>query len=201
MKASTTVESMTDRTQVVLSIRNRHKGIPYFGGIREGGSVNYGFRPLKGKPVEAAEVPEVQDEEHLKNALVVINDSNTAFFTTACEKSFNHDDNGFWAKGFLEFSYNYTEMVTDAQNYFKLFFEFNRSIWQQGFNEPVQYHWELEGAVFTDCNSCTGYTACVWIATADFDNQSDLRSVWGKSVDFLVDFLREIPLADLRTIY
>lgn len=79
---------------MMLTIRNRSKGVPYGGSgePREDGSANYGFKPLKGKPEEAARIHEVQDEEHFRAALVAINDPSTPFFTVGCEKSFNHDD-------------------------------------------------------------------------------------------------------------
>lgn len=102
---------MSDQqTQMMLTIRNCGKGVPYGGSgePREDGSANYGFKPLKGKPEEAVQIPVVQDEEHFCAALVAINDPLMPFFTVGCEKSFNHDDEErHWAKGYMEFPFNY----------------------------------------------------------------------------------------------
>lgn len=190
------------QTQLMLSIRNRGKGVPYGGrGVpRENGSANYGFKALKGKPEEAALIHEVQDDEHFRNALVAINDQNTPFFTVGCEKSFNKDDEGFWARGYLELAFNYCELVEDAKWYFKLFFDFNNHVWQNKFNEPTQYHFEMEGAHFFEGN-CAGYTVAIWITTAVLPTNEEVKEVWGKSVDFLTSFLTEYQSSDLPPIY
>lgn len=66
----------------MLTIRNRGKGVPYggSGGPREGGSVNYRFKALNCKPERAAWLAEMQDEEHIRNAVVAISDSGTPFY-------------------------------------------------------------------------------------------------------------------------
>ena len=62
----------------------------------------------------------------MQEALARIADPKTAFFTMGCEKSFNPvTGGGFWAKGYIEFSYNYAQAISDAQNYFPLFFHFD----------------------------------------------------------------------------
>lgn len=178
---------------MMLTIRNRGKGVPYGGRgeLREDGSANYGFKPLKGKPEEAARIPEVQDEEHFRDALVAINDLSTAFFTVGCEKSFNHEEGaGNWARGYIEFAFNYCDLVEDAQWYFKLFFDFNHFVWSNQFNEPVQFHFELEAAHFFQGN-CDGYTVAVWITTATTPAEEDVRVVWGKAVGLLTEFLKQ----------
>jgi hypothetical protein len=181
-------------TEMRLTIRNRGKGVPYGGsGIpREDGSANYGFKALKGKREEAALINEVQDEPHFRDALVAINDLSTPFFTVGCEKSFNQDEEGHWAKGYIEFAFNYCELAGDAQWYFKLFFDLNHFVWQGQFNEPVRFHFELEGAHFSAGN-CAGYTLTVWITTAFMPTAEEVREIWGKSVDLLVEFLKQYP--------
>jgi hypothetical protein len=67
------------------------------------------------------------------------------------KKSFNREeDNKHWARGYIELAINYRELVSNAQHYFKLFFDFNQHLASARFDLPVQYHWELESAVFTD---------------------------------------------------
>jgi hypothetical protein len=193
---------MQEEKYLLLTIRNRGKGIPYGGsGVpREDGSANYGFKALKGKPEEAARIAEAQDNEHLKNALVAINDRDTPFFTVGCEKAFNKDDGSHWAKGYLELAFNYCDMVGDAQSYFKLFFEFNNLIVNSRFDLPVQYHFELEPAYFIDAN-CHGFTVAIWITTADLPTAEEAREAWGEAVNFLTDYLRQYPTRPLPTIY
>lgn len=179
-------------TEIRLTISNGGKGIPYGGsGIpREDGSANYGFKALKGKPEEAAKIHEVQDEPHFRDALVAINDPSTPFFTVGCEKSFNQDEEGHWARGFIEVAFNYCELVDDAQWYFKLFFDFNQLVWRSRFNEPVRFHFEIESAHFLDGN-CDGFSVTVWITTAFMPTAEEVREIWGKSVDFLVESLKQ----------
>jgi hypothetical protein len=183
--------------QIFLSIINESpKGIPYAGGdVREDGSQNYGFVPLKGKPAEAALIPEVQDNEPMKNALLAINESGTAFFTAGCEKSFNDDPDGHWAKGYIEVSFNYINLASDAQSYFKLFFDFNNRVAKNRFEAPVRYHWELEGAVFLDISwETVGFTVGIWITTALLESRAEVESVWAQAVDFLTEYLKEVKV-------
>lgn len=180
--------------QIFLTIKEGGKGIPYAGsGVREDGSENHGFIVVKGRPAEAAAIPEAQDNEPMKNALIAINDSSTALFTAGCEKSFNHDSEGHWARGYIEVSYNYLELLSDAQHYFKLFFDFNNRVRRMRFDVPVQYHWELEAAVFTDISwQTSGFTAGVWITTAFFESRTEVEKAWAQGVDFLTEYFKEI---------
>lgn len=193
---------MQEAAYLLLTIRNRGKGVPYGGsGVpREDGSANHGFKALKGKPEEAARIPEVQDNENLRNALVAINDQSTPFFTVGCEKAFNVADGSYWAKGYLELAFNYCDVVGDAQSYFKLFFEFNSLIRDSRLHLPVQYHFELEPAHFIDGN-CDGYTVAVWITTADLPTAEEAMEAWGEAVDFLTNYLKQYPPRPLPTIY
>jgi hypothetical protein len=187
--------------QMLFTIKEGSKGIPYAGtGVRDDGTENHGFFILKGKPAEASAIAEVQDNPPMKNALVAINDSSTAFFTAGCEKSFNHDSEGYWAKGYIEVSYNYVELASDAQHYFKLFFDFNNRIRNMRFDAPIQYHWELEAAVFTDVSWQThGFTVGVWIRTASFESQGEVQNVWAQGVDFLVEYFKGIKAFPQQT--
>ena len=81
-------------SNLYLTIRNRLKAIPYGSGDRPDGSRNHGYKRLKGNTELAATIPEAQDIEALRHALVRLNHSDTAFFTVGCERSFNEFKNG-----------------------------------------------------------------------------------------------------------
>lgn len=190
------------KTSVVFTIKPGGKGVPYGGRgeLREDGSANYGFKALKGKPEEAVLINEVQDEEHFRNALVAINGLDTPFFTVGCEKSFNEHPKGYWARGYLEFAFNYCDLVEDAQYYFKLFFDFTHYVWKNQFNEHVQYHFELEGAHFFK-GDCDGYTVAVWINVSVLPTEEEVKEVWGKAVDLLTAFLTSHHVQPLPAMY
>ncbi|HEV7894035.1 MAG TPA: hypothetical protein VGP08_25695 [Pyrinomonadaceae bacterium] len=186
--------------ELLLLINDHFKTVPYQAVDRGNGHPNHGFKVIKGTLEEAAKIAEVQDEEHLKNALIKINDHSTALFTIGCEKAFNQDGTEFWARGFLEFAFNYPQLVDDAQNYFKLFFNFNEYLRDRKFNEPVRYQWELEGNRFVDVG-CDGFSVVVWITTAIFNNPEEPRRVWGIAVDHLTEYLENIKAISAPSIY
>ena len=82
----------------------------------------------------------------LENALIALNAPTTPFFTVGCEKAFGKNESGHWIGGYLEFAFNYAELVEDAAFYFKLFFLFNQWYWNQKQQAGVKYTFELAGA-------------------------------------------------------
>ena len=118
---------------LILSIRNRSKAVSYSGSDqRPDGGQNYGFKPLKGKLEDCALIPEVQDDAALKNALISLNQSDSIFFTVACEKSCNQHGSGYQKKGYVEVASNDGGLAINAAYYFQLFYEFNRNwFWKQ----------------------------------------------------------------------
>jgi len=120
-------------TTVFLSMKNGGKGIPCGGADedRPDGSRNHGFKSLKSNPAEIEAIPEAQGITALKNALIALNAADSPFFTEGCKKAFGKNDSGHWVSGYLEFAFNYGELVADAAFYFKLFFPFNQWYWQQ----------------------------------------------------------------------
>jgi len=188
------------QTSIILSLRDFVKSIPYESAVRTDGSVCHGFILLKGKAHEAIKVPEASDNAALMKALETINDRSTAFFTVGCEKAVNREGSKFWAKGYLEFSFNHSDLVLDAQNYFKLFFDFNHAIWEYGFNLPVQFHWKIDRAWFSN-GDLRGFTTSVWITTAELASEDECKNVWSKSISFLSDFLSSIKAYESPIIY
>ena len=148
---------------------------------------------------------EARDDDALREAILRINNPKTPFFTVGCEKAFNRElgqggSEAFWAKGYLEFSFNYRDIVTDACNYFTLFFRFNKAVVSQKFDENVWFHWELDGASFLD-GGCHGWTCCVWIQTGDCPSEAESKRVWHAALNFLATFLDGVEPVTLPTIY
>lgn len=187
------------QTNIILSIQNRTITIPYPGVEREDSPHN-GFIPLKVRPKDIDAIPAVEDNDALKHALIKINDASSPFFTVACRKVFNSDEGSFWVKGYLEFSLNYIEIAKDSPNYFLLFEQFNRHVLESNFDIPVDFNFELHGANFADIAS-NGYTACVWITTAEFPTTEGAYKTWNQSVGFLADFLSGFEKPALSAIY
>jgi hypothetical protein len=80
-------------------------------------------------------------------------------------------------RGYLEFSFNYHELVADAQFYFKIFFDFNSWFWKQKQEALVSYEFQLEGAHFWKV-SADGYTVTVWINTTLLPTEEEARKAW-----------------------
>jgi hypothetical protein len=175
-------------TELILTLKNRCKTIPYISQTREDGTVNHGFRILKGRQEDVPSILEVQDSEALRYALSKINETNTAFFTVGCEKDLNHAPEGYWARGYLEFSINSVPEAADADHYFRIFSRFNRHVWESSFDAPVQYHFELEEADFRESGT-RGFTAAVWVTTLCFPVAPEALTTWNEAVVFLADFL------------
>ena len=175
-------------TELILTLKNRCKTIPYIPQRREDGTVDHGFRILKGRPEEVMSIPEVEDSEPLRYALATINQEETAFFTVGCEKDLNHAPEGFWARGYMEFSFNHAAAAASAEHYFGVFFQFNRHVWASGFDIPVQYHFEIEEADFQKIGR-RGFTVAVWVTTLCLPAAAEALATWGRAVAFLADFL------------
>jgi len=188
------------QTTIQLVLRNYKKEIPYMAEDRGGGNANHGFMNLKGKPEQAASIAEVQDNEHLKRAIITINEINTPFFTVGCEKSLNQKDEIFWMRGFIEFAFNHRELVADFRNYFEVFVDFNHFIWQRKFEQPVVYSWEIEGALFRKVNS-DGFSVAVWITTGDLSAAAETQRVWESAVDIFGEYLAQCPRVQSPMIY
>ena len=180
---------------VFLSIKNGGKGIPYGGADedRPDGSRNHGFKRLKSNQGEIAIVPEASGITALENALVALNAPASPFFTVGCEKAFGKNDSGHWISGYLEFAFNYGELVVDAGFYFKLFFLFNQWHWKQKPQVGVQYAFELEGATFLDAN-VSGFTITAWISAGTYPTKELAQTAWEGALDMLIAFLREHPI-------
>lgn len=69
----------------------------------EGGRTNQGFRDFRGRPEEAAEIPEVQPSAALKALVVGLAQPEARFFSVGCDLGAHSDENGnFGAGGYIQ---------------------------------------------------------------------------------------------------
>ncbi|WP_298243238.1 hypothetical protein [uncultured Bradyrhizobium sp.] len=154
--------------KLTLVIEPRSKAIPYPADL-ENDRTNQGFKDLKGNPEVIETIAEIRDCPALRDALMALNEPETQFFTVGCEKSLNEHERKFWKRGYLEFSFNYAELVRDATPYFVLFFHFNQAAPIRDFlpKHSVQFAWELQRCHFRKAD-VAGFTCAVWISTGDY---------------------------------
>jgi hypothetical protein len=172
----------------ILSLNDHGKPIPYHAANRPEGSRNHGFMALKGRPDRRALVPEAQDDESLGDAIDYLNDDRTPFFTVGCEKVLIEEEKQHRKSGYLEFAFNDRLLVSDACNYFVLFFNFSQRLAKDRFNLPVQFRWELEDAHFTAAD-CNGWSTTVWIETPGLSSATEAGELWAQGLNALVDSL------------
>ncbi|MDI1301005.1 MAG: hypothetical protein PSX71_03790 [bacterium] len=173
--------------KVLLAIENRGKAVPYES-EKHKDSENYGFKALKGRMAEAEEVPEAKGFAEIISILKSINEEASPFFSVGCEKSFNKSKDGYWAKGYIEFSFNYKELIIDAVQYFPLFFHFHRYVEDFANSNSVQFLWELQPAHFIEAD-VDGFTVCVWITTGELKTLDAARALWLSAVKSLEGYL------------
>jgi len=185
--------------QVVLTINEQPKEIPY-PPASNAFSQNFGFRVLKGNLDKIESIQEAEDSECIRRFLRSLNSGESPFFSVGCEKSFNQDTNGYWAKGYIEFAFNYRKLVSDATHYFPLFFHFNRYIADYIKERDVQFWWELQPARFKAAN-CDGFSCCIWITTGYFQSPDEARNIWESAISMLRVFVEGIMKPDAEPIY
>lgn len=186
-------------TQVMLTINQQSKAIPY-PAASHADSQNFGFRVLKGKPDKIENVQEAKDSKCIQEILRILNTAESPFFSVGCEKSFNQGPDGFWAKGYIEFAFNYGKAISDATHYFSLFFHFSREASEYLAQHDIQFWWELQPANFITAK-CTGFSCCVWITTRNFSSAVKAKIEWESAVALLSTFLRAVKQLDAEPIY
>lgn len=183
-------------TSVILSLGDRTKSIPSPSAACD----SPGFILLKGRIDAVPTIPETEGCDALKRALATINDGATPFFTAGCGKSFNSDQDGHWARGYIAFAFNYLELAKDSPNYYLLFEQFNAFIKEAKFNLPVDFNFEIRRAEFTAVPAA-GHLARVWITTSAFPAMELAQKLWNQSVGFLADFLGSYEKPPLPPIF
>lgn len=183
--------------QVSLSIKQSGKGIPY-GGFpkgeknRDGSAKNQGFKNLKGRPDRFAEIPELEENPGLYNLVAGMNQPTNGLVTIGCAGWDVSNDNGFRWAGYIEFAFNSAELADDAQNYFPLFFNFNKMLHGSDFAQPAHYHWELAGARFLDAEM-DGFTCAVNVYTPAAPSLEEAKEAWQLALEPLEFFLGGYP--------
>lgn len=174
-------------SQNMLTVNARSKSIPYPAATNVH-SQNYGFRILKGKPGKVDRVKEASDLPALIGILKAINSPASPFFSVGCEKAFPEFNGGFCAKGYVEFAFNYSRLVSDATQYFPLFFHFNRYAADFLSSNNVQFWWDLQPAEFKAID-LAGFSCCVWVTTEIYPSVEAAISVFSSSLELLNSFL------------
>jgi hypothetical protein len=186
-------------TSIILAIKHQTVSIPYSGNAQSD-PPHEGFVLLKGQPQEVTSIPAAHNNDALKNALMKINAESTPFFTVACRKTVNNSGNSFWTRGYIEFALNYLEIAQDSPNYFLLFEQFSRYQLESGFDLPVDFKFDLHRADLKD-QDAEGYTACVWITTAEYPGEDEALKTWNQSVAFLAEFLGSFEKPPIQQLY
>jgi hypothetical protein len=172
----------------LLTISPAPKGIPYRATNYADGERNHGFTLLKGHLGRVDQIEEARQVPCFRALLLALNDPRSPFISVACEKTFRSDETGHWASGFMEFAFNFSELVADAANYFALFYNFNCEAAEFIDGHAAQFHWIIQPARFTD-GPCDGFTCAVWITTAQFATADDARAEWDAAVNCFCTFV------------
>ncbi len=181
----------------VLQINQGGKGIPYggTGQIREDGDANYGFKNLKGSPERIPEIPELEDDEALRDLVVSLNLPESAFATVGCVSGRVKEQQGYRVSGYVEFAFDSVEAVADAASYFPVFFHFDRVLHSMTFDDEVHFHWELMGATFLLVRA-RGFTTTITVNTGWYANEAGATLAWKKGLNFLENYLSQVPPAE-----
>lgn len=187
----------------VLQINQGGKGIPYggIGQIREDGEANYGFKNLKGSPERIAEVPELQDDDALRDLIVSLNQPESAFATIGCVSGPVHEQQGHRVSGYVEFAFNSVEAVADAASYFPIFFHFDRALHSLKFDDQVHFHWELMAATFVFLVEARGFTMTVTVNTGWYADEAGATLAWQNGLNFLAKYLTQVPRAEGPSLF
>jgi hypothetical protein len=185
-----------------LSIRERMKSIPYFGdGVKRlDGHANYGFKNLKMDPSGIESIPELTSDADLKALVARVNAPLTGVLSVGCASGpISEASQGSRFTGYVEFALNSASLVADARNYFPVFFDFNKVLYQKKMSD-VRFEWQLEQANFFERNTC-GFSCAVQIDTKFVSDIVDARTLWGLAVGALGELLGAIPSTRSDLLY
>lgn len=186
--------------KTLLTIEQRPKSIPYAAADYADGEHNYGFTRLKGRADLIGEVEEAKEVPCYQALLQALNAPESPFFSVACEQAFCGDESGHWASGYVEFAFNFADLVADASNYFALFYHFNYDASAFVSSHDAQFHWIVQPARFA-AGPCDGFTCAVWFTTAQFATAPEARAEWDAAVDCFSTFVRSASPHQGPTIY
>jgi len=155
---------------------------------------------MKGKPEKVESIKEAEGHPVIIEILKILNDKTSPFFSVGCEKRMNKNGTQYWMRGFIEFSYNYVELVSDATSYFPLFFHFNKDSPEFLETNYVNYWFGINPVHFKKTDT-HGFSCCVYITTAEFNDENSAYSCWSSGVKYLSDYLGTKEDFDLTPIY
>ena len=99
----------------------------------------------------------------------------------------------------MEFAFNSDVLVSDAQNYFPIFFHFNHALARSA-QMNVHFYWELMGADFFQAPAA-GFTMSVTINTDYLDTEESAKATWASALRLLGEHLTTILPGPGRPLY
>lgn len=186
-----------------LSIRHRGKAVPYGGNgvLREDGDANFGFRYAKGDETALRAIPELAKDPALFDLALAINAPQTGLFSIGCVSGPVDDEHRHRDSGYIEFAINSKSAISDAKNYFPIFFHFDRFLHDIKFSTPTSFNWELEGATFLESDDASGFTCAIFINTGYSPTREEATRIWTASLEALANFLQSVPPEHSDFIY
>ncbi|MEM9087525.1 MAG: hypothetical protein AAGC93_02160 [Cyanobacteria bacterium P01_F01_bin.53] len=161
---------------------------------------NYGFKNLKIKPSLIETIPELVDDSPLQALVKSINKGETCFFTVGCFSERTQTDEGYRRQGYLAFAWNCTSCIQDAINYFALYFHFEKSLKEKGFNQPVRFRWILQETAFSDVK-IDGFACAIHIETRSLSSVEQAEQVWQLSLRMIESYLETVKTQSSTLIY
>lgn len=189
--------------QNFLCINQKHKPIPYGGDgvVREDGEANYGFVCLKGALESVDVVPELVRDAAMRQLAIATNGQTTNLLSVGCLSSSVSEEGRHRYTGYFEFAFNSRSAIADAQNYFPMFFHFDRMLATIADLRPVTYHWELQPCTFIERENATGFSCGVTVNTHWVSSLDAARSDWEQAVGHLTHFLQQVGPPSTDPIY
>lgn len=186
-----------------LCINHKHKPIPYGGTgvVRGDGDANYGFKCLKGALHLAEEVSELQRDLAMKHLAIAVNGPETGLLSIGCVSGPVNEGGRHRYSGYFEFSFNSVSGISDAQNYFPVFFHFDRLLARIPNVCPVTYHWELQSCTYIERGNASGFSCSVTINTHWTDTNDAAQQDWRQSLGYLQDLLKQVGPLGADPIY
>ena len=177
----------------LMSLRFDPKGVPYAAVDRGESGKNHGFMNLKSGRIPLDDVPELVEDEALRQAVERICSPTCGLFSVGCLSTPVADERGHRVTGYIEFCRNSKVLSSDASTYFPIFFHFGNALHANRFPIPIKFDWELQPAGFTDHDSHMGFTCTVFINTSYFPTAEGARGAWNEAVGFLGEYLMSVP--------
>jgi hypothetical protein len=176
-----------------LTISNDGKGIPYGGDgtQRPDGDANFGFKNVKGDPAGCALIPELARDHALARLVLAVNDASTGLFSVGCVSGEVADKSGFRWSGYMEFALNSKSLISNASNYFPIFFHFAYGTPDEAESFDAEFHWALMGARFAETNS-EGFTCVLTMNTYYRPTKEEALTLWGQALGVLESYLSTV---------